>query len=191
MLLHVTRSESHVKTAPELSLYIAQIEILNHYDSYRAVVAANINILRRYSQYAYLYVNDCSGDDWLDSEDDDYDYIESLSRITISKNIWLNSDIPVQDRMSTIVNFGSNDLLPIIHLLYYEGYSLICLPKQEPIDSLANMMMKCEHPNEIAVQLLRNGGFILTNVDEYHLRIYTFDNRYSAFFQKNINNRMF
>src|SRR5579875_1413209 len=117
-LLKALRYGEQTIQPPELSRYVAWLEAIPDYEVRSAILAANVNILRRYAPYAYLFANGFTEKSWREEDiGDESGYIRSLETQELGHGIWF-SQLDFEGETDTVVTaIFEGDVLPIVHLL--------------------------------------------------------------------------
>jgi hypothetical protein len=182
-LLKALRYGVQTVQPPELSRYLAWLEPIPDNDVRSAVLAANVNILRRYAPYAYFFANGFTEESWHEEDiGDESGYIQSLETQELGRGIWF-SQLDFEGETSTVVTaIFEGDVLPIVHLLDEEEFAVLCLPSRISVKRIDEIVTQASSNKEAVKALLADGGCVATAIDEVSFAIWTTDVRYARYF---------
>lgn len=140
----------------------------------RAILAANINILRRSVSYAYLFIDShYSFQDWFDHQSydsSDREYVASLDSITLGKSINLfDHQSSIGNRSDIlpriVIAIRAGDILPFMNTIDSQEFSLLCLPFDSSLTDLENLIYSAANDFDVTNHLLDLGGVIISMPD--------------------------
>jgi hypothetical protein len=175
----------HVDSQSNVVRYSAKMQKIGNIEVDRAVLAANINILRRSLPFAYLFVDSYyTFQEWLDDEfgdNSDHEYVSTFNSTILKQSIALydpclravkgNKVSP-----TVIIAILTGDILPFIHTMECQEFSLLCLPDEFRLNDLESLIYSASSDAEIRDRLFDMGavivsipdGFVFTAVSRLH-----------------------
>ncbi len=163
-----------------------------------AMLAANVNILRREAPYVYLFAEDHFIEDWLTDTNDYHHerltfrapYLQNLEQRQLQKGVRLmdggmNSGQLPHERVDTttvVTALLLGDVLPVIPRLRFPEYSLLCLPQPITLEDVDSIVLGSSTLEDCRRIFFRNGGCSLSIVDHTVLNLATLDYNYEKYF---------
>lgn len=182
-LLKVSKYQVAVVPAANLTRYLAWLEYVKDQVLRRTMLAANVNIMRRISPYCYLVVSGMTERQWRAEDLGDSDqYVEALAVREMQRGAWSSKPPYESQSMVVVIAILCGDVLPIVHLLESDEYSLLCLPSPVALDDLEPAFVKARSYDEELGALLSTGGCLLTITDEVAFKVVTGNKAYSRYF---------
>lgn len=182
MLLKCQRVWAQTNLSPNLSYYGAWLEWVADKDLREAMVAANINMMRREAPFLYFFANGDNSDDRQVTSSNDLDYSRSLAKKHISRGLWLTYPEWDEPTSTVITAVLSGDVLPFVYFLDSDKFSLFCSPYQYSIEQIDNIVTSTDSNHNAIKALLSNGGCIISVIDHQNFSLKTLDANFSKYF---------
>ena len=148
-----------------------------------AMIAANINILRREAPYAYFFANGVTLEKWASSWLVRHQpYLKSFKLKQLQQGVWLTAPDLDLDTTTVVTAVLLGDILPLAREMQEAENCLVCLPRAltlEDIDALFADKRKTADSLEV---LLEDGGFLLSIVDLVAIQVRTHDEHILEYF---------
>ncbi len=167
-----------------------------------AMLAANVNILRREAPYIYLFAADRFIEEWL-TDTNPYThtrltfhdpYLQSFEQKQLHRGIDLMGRSiqgvrsPAEDFNTTTVVTALllGDVLPVIPRLYRPEYTLLCLPQPITLEEVDSIVLGSSTIEDCHRIFFRNGGCCLSIVDHTVLQLTASDHNYGKYFTEEV-----
>jgi hypothetical protein len=143
-------------------------------DANRAILAADINSLRRHAPYVYL-IGLGYTEDTLRSEDfgDASEYLNVLDVIDFSTNHWFVRPDFVKEMPCTITAILDGDILPFVHLLDGEEFCMLCSCQRLSLHQISEVMQSAKTTREAIGLLVGQTGCVVSAVDSVRFEVLT------------------
>jgi hypothetical protein len=168
---------SSMRLSSELLGFGAVFEWVPDTELRHAMVAANINTLRREAPYLYLVANR-----YENQPDASDPYIGAMDRRELGRGVWLAYPEFYEETVTTVWAILQGDILPFVPHLYSDWFCLLCLPSPIPLVQIDEIVTPSPSVTESVQKLLKNGGCLLTVIDHVVLNMKTFDTGYAKYF---------
>lgn len=186
MMLLKTESTSGSETdlkllspVTDIAGFSAVIEWVQDSELRAALIAANVNILRREAPYVYFFANENGG-----TPGPPDDYVSMMETRELGRRVWLAPSAFEEGTMTTVTAVLLGDILPFVPCLMYESFYLLCLPKPMPLAEIDDTVTLSASATEAVRRLLTDGGCILSCVDHAVMTVVTFDAGYAKYFRR-------
>lgn len=144
----------------------------------RAVLAYNINVLRREAPFLYLICSGFSSAIWP-SEDigDSIDnaYARSLEHFDLRKRLCISYPNNDSEGSTVVLSLGSGDVGPFVHLLEHEEFGLLALRVPQSPESFRDAVSTGRPGDGFLNTVLMDGGWAMSAIDMVRYRIWTLD----------------
>ena len=182
-MLKVRKSWAKNNISPKLSSYGAWLEEITDRELREAMLAANVNILRRTAPYAYFFAGDFGPGIWSsDFQGENQKYLAALERKELQRGVWFTYPDCNDPIKTTVTAIGEGDIFPAIHYLNQEEFSLLCLPEWVALGRIDQIVAEAGNSLEALQNLLSAGGFLVSIVDYQDFAIQTYDSQYEQYF---------
>jgi hypothetical protein len=185
-MIAAEKSGQIIKDAPDLSMLEAWLKFDSDVATQCAIIACNINMLRRHAPFAYFFANtDATGtleSNFVGRCPAEAEYYSSLKSIDIKSAFWLATPDLLQDTIAHVTAIGSGDIFPFVGYLNEDFYALLCLPDCRSLDVIGNEIHAAADGPAAVRKLLENGGFAVTVTDYRQFRVTTGDLRLAQYF---------
>ena len=168
---------------PELSAYGAWLDEIKDQELREAMLATNVNILRRLAPYAYFFAGDFTSGTWdANFKGESKMYLASFERKELQRGVWFACPDCNDPITTSVIAVGLGDIFPVIHYLNQEEFSLLCLPESISLDQIDQTIAESGNNLEALQTLLSNGGFLISTIDYQAFAVQTYDSRYAQLF---------
>lgn len=183
-LLKVVRLESSVQLAPRMSRFTAWLQDANDAELQAAVLAANVNVIRRVAPFIYLLAWGYTAASWMvEDAGDDTGYVRSF---TVQDFRTSNDDTRAQSQQSAsaaVIGILLGDVLPVVHLLRDDNFQLVCLRSAAPLEDVCRIGLSSQFERGEYAGLSNSDGCLLTGTDGVRFSLRTTDpDSYSRLF---------
>ena len=172
---------------PELSYYGSLLEPIGDGDLRTALLAANINILRRNAPFAYLFTNGSSLESWSNSDSFgelavEARYRSQLEKIQLQTGVWLDYPEWHEETVTVVTAILAGDILPFVDDLDEDKYCLLCLPDARSLNLIDQTIFAADSTHAALVDLLFDGGCLISAIDYRAFSVKTLDHQYGRYF---------
>jgi hypothetical protein len=137
-LLKAIKYQEAVAQTTSLLRFMAWLEYVPDQVLRRAMLAANVNIVRRIAPYCYLLASGMNEREWRAEDIGDTDgYVAGLAVRELHRGAWSNKPPYESQSVVLVIAVLWGDVLPVVHLLESDEYRLLCLPSLVALDDLA------------------------------------------------------
>lgn len=141
-----------------------------------AMIAANINILRREAPYVYFFAGNTTLEKWNSSwVVRDQPYVQSFSAIQLQRCVWPNDPGLDFETTTVVAAVLLGDVLPLAQALFDSGNCMVCLPEPITLEEMDTLFTQEGEVDNSLKTLLSKGGFVLAIIDLVSLQVRTFD----------------
>lgn len=148
-----------------------------------AMIAANINILRREAPYAYFFAGGITLEKWSSSRlVQNHPYLKSLNSKQLQQGVWLTVPNLDLDTTTVVTAVLSGDILPLARSMQDAENCLVCLPEVLTLEDIDALFADERGTAGNLEVLLENGGFLLSIVDLRALQVKTYDEHILEYF---------
>jgi hypothetical protein len=169
----------------ELNRRILWLDAVENREVSSAILAANINVLRREAPFAYLFATGYTLSAWA-AEDigDETAYSRSLDALELNAGFYLahNSASAVAVPM-VVVSVLLGDVRPFVHLLGSDEFALYCTPRLLSLRQLKFALSGAVSSADASKRLLINGGCIVTVIDEVQFAVRSIGDVFEKYFR--------
>lgn len=140
----------------------------------KAMIAANINILRREAPYAYFFANGVTLKEWSSSWlVQNQPYLKLFESKQLQQGVWLTAPRLHINTTTVVTAVLLGDILPLAKSMQDSENCLVCLPKALTLEEIdATFAVERETADSLTV-LLEDAGFLLTITDLRALKVKT------------------
>lgn len=183
MLLKSQKVWSQKNLPPKLSYYGAWLEWIDDTELREAMIAANINMIRREAAFAYFFANGQSTEPQV-TPSELKNYRSLLTAKQLDHSLWLTYPEWEEPTTTTVTVIASGDVLPFVYFLDDDKYSLFCSPRSYSVEEIDDTI-KLTNSNEGAMAaLLTDGGCFISVIDHQNFKLQTLNDDFIKYFGK-------
>lgn len=182
MLLKSQKIWTQVNAPPEVSHYSAWLESIPDRELREALIAANVNIMRREAPFAYFFANGDDSGQWKAKIGNVQEYKNSLDTMQLSRGIWFTRPewTGATTTSVTAVHFG--DILPFVYFLDNDRYSLFCSPRRYSVAEIESLIQMTNSNQGAMNALLSDGGCFVSVTDYQMFEVQTCSDQFAKHF---------
>lgn len=152
-------------------------------DLQRAMIAANINILRREAPYAYFFANGVTLKEWSSSWlVQNQPYLKSFQSKQLQQGVCLTDPDLDFDTTTVVTAVLLGDMLPLAIPMQESENCLVCLPEVLTLAEIDTLFADERGTADSLNLLLKDGGLLLAIVDFRALTVKTTNKRVLEYF---------
>jgi hypothetical protein len=149
----------------------------------RAMIAANINILRREAPYAYFFANGVTLEEWESSWlVQNQPYMRLFHSKQLQQGVCLTDPDLDFDTTTVVTAVLLGDILPLARSMQDSENCLVCLPKPLTLEEIDVIFADDRGTANSLRLLLEDDGFLLSTVDFRLIKVRTSNKRVLEYF---------
>lgn len=181
MLLKSQKVWAQRNLPPSLSYYGAWLEWIADVELREAMIAANINMMRREATFAYFF--DSSQVMSLHTATGELtNYRSMLPAKRLDRGLWLTYPDWKEQTTTTVTVIAAGDVLPFIYFLDDDKFSLFCSPRLYSVEEIDDIIKLTDSNEGAMAALLADGGCFISVIDHQNFKLQTLDDGFIKYF---------
>ena len=174
ILQNAVRSEMSSYGSSGFTSCTAWLALTDEQATSRAIIASNINTLRRYASFAYL-VSLGYNEESCRAEDigDDARYLDELDVVSGETRHWFPSLDFSKETTCAVTAVLDGDIGPFVHLLENDEFSMICVGRSLSQREVVEELCRSGSTLDCITRLVSDNGFIVTVRDGVKFNVIT------------------